>query len=105
MVLADAIILSAVRRLIIGLLSFFLWDFQALDCQRQARIVLVRRYCGDHPHHYGSYVAVAEVDVIEFMDASVRRSRYFFFGIVLRIPIEVVFLFGECDARGTDGAR
>jgi hypothetical protein len=32
MVLADAIIPSAVRRLIIGLLSFFLWDFQALDC-------------------------------------------------------------------------
>src|SRR6516225_113954 len=32
MVLADAIIPSAVRRLIIGLLSLFLWDFQALDC-------------------------------------------------------------------------
>jgi hypothetical protein len=31
MVLADAIIPSAVRRLIIGLHSFFLWDFQALD--------------------------------------------------------------------------
>src|SRR5512136_845481 len=42
MVLADAINPSAVRRLIIGLLSFFfLWDFQALDRQRQARIVLV----------------------------------------------------------------
>src|SRR4029077_16612961 len=26
--------------------SFFLWDFQALDCQKQARIVLVRRYSG-----------------------------------------------------------
>src|SRR6266849_7323251 len=35
MVLADAIIPSAVRRLTIGLLSFFLWDFQALDCQKQ----------------------------------------------------------------------
>jgi hypothetical protein len=57
MVLADAIIPSAVRRLIIGLHSFFLWDFQALDCQRQARIVLVRRDSGDHPHHYGSYVS------------------------------------------------
>ena len=52
MVLADAIIPSAVRRLIIGLLSFFPWDFRALDCQREARIVLVRRY-SDHPHHYG----------------------------------------------------
>jgi hypothetical protein len=59
MLLADAIIPSAVRRLIIGLLSFFVRDFQALDCQRQARIVLVRRYSGDHPHHYGSCVAVA----------------------------------------------
>jgi hypothetical protein len=57
MVLADAIIPSAVRRLIIGLHSFFLWDFQALDCQRQARIVLVRCYSGDHPHHYGGYVS------------------------------------------------
>src|SRR5262249_19991894 len=38
MVLADAIIPSAVRRLIIGLLSFFLWDFRALDCHREARI-------------------------------------------------------------------
>jgi hypothetical protein len=54
-----------VRRLIIGLLSFFfLWDFQALDRQRQARIVLVR-YSGDHPHHYGSCVAVAAG--VEFM--------------------------------------
>jgi len=62
MVLADAIIPSAVRRLIIGLLSFFPWDFRALDCQREARIVLVRRYSGDHPHHYGSYVAIAKAD-------------------------------------------
>src|SRR6516162_10587505 len=59
MVLADAIIPSAVRRLIIGLLSFIPRDFRALDCQREARIVLVRRYSGDHPHHYGSYVAIA----------------------------------------------
>jgi len=28
----------------------------------------VRRYCRDHPHHYGSYVAVAEADEIEFID-------------------------------------
>src|SRR5215469_7260473 len=50
MVLADAIIPIAVRRLIIGLLSFL------------ARIVLLRRYSGDHPHHYGSYVAIAKAD-------------------------------------------
>src|SRR5713101_5129180 len=60
MVLADAIIPSAVRRLTIGLLSFFLWDFQALDCQKQWSL---RRYSGDHPHHYGSYVAVAKADL------------------------------------------
>jgi hypothetical protein len=42
MVLADAIIPSAVRRLIIGLHSFFLWDFQALDVRGTTRIVFVR---------------------------------------------------------------
>jgi hypothetical protein len=49
-----------------------------MDCQRQARIVLVRRYCGDHPHHYGSYVAVAEADVIEFMDRISSTVALFF---------------------------
>jgi hypothetical protein len=52
-------------------LFFFLWNFQALNCQRQARIVLVRRYSGDHPYHYGSYVAVARRK--KFFSAKVDR--------------------------------
>src|SRR5215469_4891453 len=61
-VLADAIIPSAVRRLIIGLLSFFPWDFRPLDCHREASVLVVRRY-SDHPHHYyGSHVAIAKAD-------------------------------------------
>jgi hypothetical protein len=35
-------------------------------------------YCGDHPHHYGSYVAVAEADVIEFMDRISSTVALFF---------------------------
>jgi hypothetical protein len=40
--------------------------------------VLVRRYCGDHPHHYGSYVAVAEADVIELIDRISSTVALFF---------------------------
>jgi hypothetical protein len=53
MVLADAIITSAVRRLMMDMVLFSV-DFQVLDCQRQAKPVLVRfsrkeRCSGYHP--------------------------------------------------------
>jgi hypothetical protein len=60
--------------------------------------VLVRRYCGDHPHHYGSYVAVAEADVIEFMDRISSTVALFFLSYCVSCcQAAAVRMFGLLD--------
>jgi hypothetical protein len=63
-----------------------------------------------HLHASGAYADdLAIVDFSE--DVDLARRVDLMFAVLLdpvakqSIPIEVVFLFGECDARGTDGAR